>query len=118
MRFANGNIYEGELKNGLPEGKGIYMFANGDAYEGEFKNNNFEGEGIFIYANDDIYGGKFKNNKKEGKGIYIFGMFMKVSLKMINTKEKEFWNIQMGIQYYFSIRNPQSKRFENQEFQL
>ena len=83
MRFANGNIYEGELKNGLPEGKGIYMFANGDAYEGEFK-----------------------NNKKEGKGIYIFGMFMKVSLKMINTKEKEFWNIQMGIQYYFSIWNP------------
>ena len=39
MHFKNGDKYEGDWKNDIKEGKGIYFFNNGDKYEGDFKNN-------------------------------------------------------------------------------
>ena len=69
--YDNGR-YEGEIKNGILEGKGIYYLNNGDRYEGDFKNNKIEGKGIFYYNDGDRYEGDFKNDKKEGKGIYYF----------------------------------------------
>ena len=33
--FSNGDIYEGELKDGEPEGQGKMTYANGNIYEGE-----------------------------------------------------------------------------------
>ena len=38
--------YEGEVKNGIPEGKGIEYFNNGNRYEGDFKNGKKERKGI------------------------------------------------------------------------
>ena len=40
--YDNGR-YEGEIKNGILEGKGIYYLNNGDRYEGDFKNNKIKG---------------------------------------------------------------------------
>lgn len=34
MTYINGDSYEGEWKDGMKVGKGIYKFANGDLYEG------------------------------------------------------------------------------------
>ncbi|MBK9680336.1 MAG: hypothetical protein IPO69_15950 [Saprospiraceae bacterium] len=34
MIFAEGGYYEGEWKNDMPNGKGIYSYANGEKYEG------------------------------------------------------------------------------------
>ena len=47
MHWNNGNIYKGEFKNGLYDGKGIYYKNDGNRYEGDFKNNSFEGRGIY-----------------------------------------------------------------------
>lgn len=30
MHFSNGDIYNGQWKNNLPNGKGVCYFANGD----------------------------------------------------------------------------------------
>ena len=72
MRYSNGYIYEGEWKNGKREGKGIYRLINKDRYEGDFKNGKVEGNGISYYNNGDIYNGEFKNWNKEGKGSIFY----------------------------------------------
>ena len=98
INYPNGNIYEGKLKNGKRDGKGIMKYHNGciyegnwesdlregkgvfyaknsekkERYEGEFKNGKMEGKGISYFKNGDKYEGQYKNWKKEGNGIYYF----------------------------------------------
>ena len=33
-----GHIYEGEFRNGMKEGFGVFRFKEGDIYKGQFKN--------------------------------------------------------------------------------
>lgn len=37
MRYLNGDIYEGQFKDGLRSGQGVMRTANGMKYEGEWK---------------------------------------------------------------------------------
>lgn len=94
VQYTNSDSYNGDFKNGVKEGQGVYTFINGDKYTGEWKGNlqhgigkteyakggkyygkyvkgKREGEGVFNYANGDIYSGSWKNNLKHGKGTYI-----------------------------------------------
>ena len=66
-------IYDGEYKNGLRDGKGVYYFSNGDVYDGKFKNGNFEGKGTFTWEDGTKWTGKFKDNLMDGKGKYFDG---------------------------------------------
>ena len=68
----NEDRYEGELKDGGRDGKGILYLANGDKYEGEFKDDEINGKGIYRYANGNKYEGEFKDGKKDGKGVFYF----------------------------------------------
>ena len=70
--YANGDIYEGEWKNDLREGRGVLKFSNGDFYEGEWKNDLREGRGVLKFSNGDNYEGEWKNNFREGKGVLKF----------------------------------------------
>lgn len=53
MIYANGSKYEGDWKNDIREGKGIFYFSNGDTYEGDFKNNIIDGNGTIHAKRDD-----------------------------------------------------------------
>jgi len=68
----NKEKYEGPLKNGKKEGKGIYIYENGCKYEGYFKNDKKHGSGIFYYANGDRYKGNFYEGNYQGFGIFYF----------------------------------------------
>ena len=70
--YDSDSIYEGDWKNDIREGKGIFYYKNGDIYEGECKNDVAEGKGIFYWSNGDRYEGEWKNNEKEGKGIKYY----------------------------------------------
>ena len=70
MRYANGDVYEGEYKAGKKEGRGVYRFAEGDVYDGEWKTGEYEGRGVFRNANGDVYDGEWKAGMEEGRGVY------------------------------------------------
>ena len=57
------------MKNDERNGFGIYKFSNGDIYEGEWKNGNMEGHGIYIFKDGAIFEGQFKDGQKNGHGI-------------------------------------------------
>ena len=89
--FDNKNLYTGEWKEGLKNGKGQLItekikysgkFENdlfngnkgvlcdekGNIYEGDFVNGKFEGYGHYKMSNGDNYIGQFKNGFFDGKG--------------------------------------------------
>ena len=72
FKYANGDVYEGGFKDGKKDGEGIYKYANGDVYEGGFQDGEKDGEGIFKYANGDVYKGGYKNGKRNGKSIFKY----------------------------------------------
>lgn len=63
------NVYSGEFKAGLPDGKGTYTWFNGNSFEGTFKKGLKEGEGTLFQPKqtnaDSVIKGFWK------KDIYI-----------------------------------------------
>ena len=68
--YLNGDLYKGEIKNNLPNGKGIkyYGSSNKIRYQGDFVNGIQEGRGKYIWENGEYYIGDWKNDKKNGYG--------------------------------------------------
>ena len=69
----NGYYYEGELKNNIPNGKGINYYSNGNIqYVGDFVNGLFEGKGKYIEEEGNYYIGQFKNGSWYNKGTFYY----------------------------------------------
>lgn len=68
--------YAGDFMIGKFEGRGILEFTadryQGDHYQGEFKNGLKHGFGIYFFANGDKYVGEYQYGKRDGKGTYTF----------------------------------------------
>lgn len=45
---GNGNIYEGDWKEGNKKGEGRFITFDGDIYEGEFNEGKLHGEGTLV----------------------------------------------------------------------
>ena len=65
----NGDIYEGDWREGEYSGKGIKKWSNGDMYDGEWCHGTKYGKGIQIYQNGDEYEGEWYDGRKYGKGV-------------------------------------------------
>lgn len=64
IRYANGDIYEGQIENHKMAGKGKFYHINGDIYEGDWVNDKRDGKGKFYVKSDDIMiEGEFTNNE-------------------------------------------------------
>ena len=63
-------IYEGQIENGLPHGKGHFIWNNGSSYYGDFLEGQMTGKGTITYENGEKYIGEFKNGYKHGNGVY------------------------------------------------
>lgn len=72
IKYSDGSIYEGEIKDGVRDGSGILTYASGDVYEGEFDDDEISGYGKLTYANGDIYEGQFKNGLRDGRGSLLY----------------------------------------------
>ena len=64
-----GNRYEGEWRNDLMYGHGIFTGADGHRYGGEFKDGNLHGKGIYQHKDGRCFEGHFENNKRNGTGL-------------------------------------------------
>ena len=68
------NKFEGEIKNGQPNGNGIWTQCCGSTYVGHFVNGLREGFGTFTWSIHSpngvgMYQGEYKKNRQSGKGI-------------------------------------------------
>ena len=68
MTYKNGDVYEGEWKNGKKHGYGIITYSNGTEYEGEWKNGKMNGQGKLTSLNGTLYQGEWENDIINGKG--------------------------------------------------
>ena len=67
--FANGNTYEGEIRNGLKHGRGVMKETGGDFSDGIFEDDNFiSGLVRMSYSDGSRYEGMVENERYDGHG--------------------------------------------------
>jgi hypothetical protein len=76
--YFTDNKYEGEIKDGEPNGNGIWTQCDGATYVGQFVNGLREGTGTFTWADrgdelESVYQGEYKNNRRHGLGKRTYG---------------------------------------------
>ena len=67
---SNGQRYDGEWRDGRPDGHGVWTGTDGESYEGELLRGVQNGEGTYTWANGDRYGGEWRDAKPHGHGIW------------------------------------------------
>jgi len=72
VTYANGDKYEGLMRDGKKHGHGKFTWANGDVYTGDYIDDLKTGFGRLAYCNGDVYEGCRVRDRKEGKGKYSF----------------------------------------------
>jgi hypothetical protein len=70
--YDNDDRYEGQVRNGIPSGNGMFVFNTNDRYEGQVRNGKPEGKGVFTTAKGDRYAGIMKNGHPHGTGTFVF----------------------------------------------
>jgi len=71
-RFANGDLYVGQMAGGLREGRGTYTWSDGRHYVGSFRAGLQDGQGTYSYPNVEKYEGQFQANRRTGQGTYTW----------------------------------------------
>ncbi len=68
IKLPNGDLYEGEVVDGVRTGQGVYTWSDGYRYEGQFANNRLQGEGTYYWPDGRKYVGEFSADKRQGEG--------------------------------------------------
>jgi len=64
--------YQGDVKNGVPNGLGSLTYPDGSKYVGEYKDGEKNGQGTTTYPDGGKYVGEFKYGKKNGQGTRTY----------------------------------------------
>lgn len=72
VKYKNGAIYEGDIKEGKANGSGTTTWTNGAVYVGKYKNDLWHGRGKMKWANGEVYEGSFMNGLRHGKGKTMY----------------------------------------------
>lgn len=68
--FPNGDIYTGNFKGELPNGKGRYTWSDGTVYEGDWEGGKMTGKGQIIWSSGAKYEGDFSGGHLHGFGTF------------------------------------------------
>ncbi len=72
VTYANGDTYEGQVKNKKQHGRGTYICSSGERYEGQFENGGFAGQGAYIFPSGARHEGQWQNDVRHGEGTYFY----------------------------------------------
>ena len=72
VNYSNGDVYIGQVKDGLPHGVGTYTMTDGTYYHGDFVDGHFDGKGIYVWPSGNSYTGDFVRDMFQGKGVYTW----------------------------------------------
>ncbi|GAA0150179.1 kinase [Lithospermum erythrorhizon] len=68
--FLNGDVYVGNFKGLVPNGKGIYKWMDGTKYDGEWEEGKMTGKGKMLWTSGATYEGDFCGGYLHGFGTY------------------------------------------------
>lgn len=69
VQFSNGDVYRGDLSQGVCQGLGEIWYKNGDYYEGAFENGKRHGKGAHqFHKSGDLYWGDWQDDQITGFG--------------------------------------------------
>ncbi|MCX7383064.1 MAG: hypothetical protein NT133_17000, partial [Alphaproteobacteria bacterium] len=60
--------YEGDMRDGKGNGRGVGTWGNGIRYDGEWSDGKRHGRGTATYPNGDRYDGEWRDDKRHGRG--------------------------------------------------
>eukprot|EP01051_Picozoa_sp_SAG22_P018857 SAG22_NODE_3303_length_1792_cov_3.291199_1_plen_464_part_01 len=70
--FDSGDVYEGEVLEGLRHGQGSYTWLYGGRYVGGWVQSYQHGTGKRTYPNGDSYEGEWKLDRRDGTGTMLY----------------------------------------------
>ena len=70
--YPNGDVYEGDWRDGKPHGRGKMTYPNGDVYEGDWLHGKANGIGKYTYRDGRVYEGGFCDGNSHGKGKHTY----------------------------------------------
>ncbi len=79
--------YEGEMRAGFMNGKGVFTFTNGDRLDGTFKNGSLDGQGKAAWFNKNKYEGEWRDGYPNGTGTYIWADGKRYTGQWVNGKQ-------------------------------
>ncbi|MBR0341437.1 MAG: hypothetical protein IJH64_04225, partial [Oscillospiraceae bacterium] len=74
VMYSNGDVYQGDLMDGIPHGDGVLQHKSGDVFRGQYRKGKREGFGVTDRQNGDIYVGIFKDDCLNKGAYYYHGM--------------------------------------------
>jgi hypothetical protein len=65
---ANGDYYQGEMRDGAPQGQGVYVWARGDRYQGGWQAGLKHGPGRYQYPDGSYWEGEYRDDAQQEGG--------------------------------------------------
>ena len=59
-----GSRYEGDFKENMRNGYGIYILPDKSVYNGQWRENMMNGRGVFTWPDHSVYDGEWKDGKR------------------------------------------------------
>ena len=72
LTLPNGSRYEGDMKGGVPHGRGLLIWPDGARYEGAFREGERTGRGVFTWPSGNRYEGLFRDGQRHGEGVFTW----------------------------------------------
>ena len=80
-------MYDGDFKDNMITGKGVYTWTDGRVYKGDWFNNKMHGKGFFTWVDGRTYQGNYVEDRKEGKGEFTWPDGRKYQGDWLNGKQ-------------------------------
>ncbi len=103
ITFDDGSLYTGEVKNGIPYGRGEVAYSSGNRYEGYWRDNAPHGEGTMYYTSGRVISAVWNR----GEPIRDLQSLDQLSLESIIvpdvSDEVKIWAMIVGISTYDNL---------------